>query len=128
MAENLLAGWFELFIMVRSDKKSFKFGQLTMNFEIFKFHSSGLENFLNTENVEFDLLANIENKKDFAKFFLQFEAGIDDFITLSEYEENEDIIFTTQAKKMISTKIGIKDNIPMWINTEWSDHIELLQL
>jgi hypothetical protein len=122
--EIILKSWLELFIMVMTDKKSFKFGQLTMNIEVFRVNDiDKLINFADVTNVKFGLLAKIETKTDFDTFIKTFETNMDDFIPLFDYERLEDVIFTGEARELILKAIG---KGKMWINGEWSDQINLL--
>lgn len=124
MNEIILKSWLELFIMVMTDKKSFKFGQLTMNIEVFRVKDTDkLINFIDINNVKFGLLAKIETKTDFDTFIKTFETNTDDFMSLFDYEKLEDAIFTGEAKELILKAIG---KGKMWINGEWSDQINLL--
>ena len=122
--EIILKSWLELFIMVMTDKKSFKFGQLTMNIEVFRVNDTDkLINFVDINNVKFGLLAKIETKTDFDTFIKTFETNTDDFMSLSKYEILEDATFTGEARELILKAIG---KGKMWINGEWSEQINLL--
>ena len=125
MNEIILESWLELFIMIMTDKKSFKFGQLTMNIEVFEVNDTDrlTMNFVDVSNVKFGLLAKIETKPDFETFLKTFETDTDDFMSLHKYEKLEDIIFTGEARGLISKAIG---QGKMWINGEWSDKINPL--
>jgi len=123
---TILKSWLELFIMVMTNKKSFKFGQLTMDIEVFEVPDAfaATINFVDITNVKFGLLAKIETKTDFDTFLTTFETNTDDFMSLFEYERLEDVIFTGEARGLISKAIG---KGKMWINGEWSDKINLLE-
>lgn len=124
MTDIILESWLELFIMIMTDKKSFKFGQLTMNIEIFEVNDVGITiNFVDVHDVKFGLLAKIETKMDFDTFMKTFETNIDDFMSLSKYQKLEDVTFTGEARELISEAIGPGK---MWINGEWSDKNVLL--
>ena len=120
----ILKSWLELFIMIRTGKKSFKFGQLTMNIEVFEVPDSftATINFVDVNNVKFGLLAKIETKEDFNTFLKTFETHTDDFMSLFKYEKLGNVIFTGEARGLILKAIG-PDR--MWINGEWSDKIDI---
>ena len=122
---NTIESWLELFVMIKN-KNTFKFGQLTMNIEVFEvFEQKKPFCFIDISNVKFGLLAKIETKRDFDKFLETFEANVVDFIPLSDYEKIENATFTGEAKELIlkATGRGIT-----WINSEWSDKVNLQEL
>lgn len=117
--------WLNLFIIVRTvpfmqvlPAACFKFGELSMNIEIED--SKTQKYFVNVEDVEFDLLVSIENKRDLARMFTEFEIEMNDFISLNKYESSENVIFTQKAKNLMYKEIGCST---MWISNRWSDHI-----
>jgi len=119
--------WIELFVMVQTTKDTFKFGQLTMNIEIFEVPGPTVfpVKFADVNDVKFGLLAKITSKEDFAKFLETFEAEIDGFCSFSDYEKIEDITFTGEARELISYSLVSCGVESMWINKEWSDHVDL---
>jgi len=119
----LLRKWLDLFIIVRSRNTTFKFGKIFMNIEIED--SRTQKYFVNVEDVEFDLLTSIENKRDLARMFTEFEIEMNDFISLNKYESLENVIFTQKAKNLMYKEIGNTTYTPLriWINNKWSDHI-----
>ena len=118
----ILKSWLELFVMIKN-KNTFRFGQLTMNIEVFEVSDGNrTDNFVDISNVKFGLLAKIETKKDFDKFLETFEAAVVDFIPLSDYEKLEDVLFTGEAQELILKATG---HGRMWINSEWSDNVNL---
>ena len=132
MDNVLVDSWLELFIMIQTSKNTFKFGQLTMNLEVFEVptETGQLIKFADVNNVKFGLSAKIDSKEDFDKFLKTFEADIDDFISLSDYERIENITFTGEARELISDSWVLISDIwggveSMWINSEWSDHIDI---
>ena len=120
----ILKSWLELFIMVRTGKNSFKFGQLTMNIEVFEVPDAftATINFVDISNVKFGLLAKIGSKAEFDTFLDTFETNTDDFMSLFKYEKLGEVIFTGEARGLILKAIG---QGRMWINGEWSDKVIL---
>ena len=122
---NTIESWLELFVMIKN-KNTFKFGQLTMNIEVFEvFEQKKPFCFIDISNVKFGLLAKIETKRDFDKFLETFETDVVDFIPLSDYEKIENATFTGEAKGLISKATGWGT---IWINSEWSDKVNLQEL
>ena len=123
-SEIILKSWLELFIMIMTNKNIFKFGQLTMNIEVFEIadFDKSIINFVDVNDIKWDLLAKIGSKKDLDVFLETFEAKPDNFILLSDYESIENITFTGEAKELILTAIN---RSRIWINSEWSDNIIL---
>ncbi len=119
MNDIKLKSWLELFIMIMTNKKSFKFGQLTMNIEVFEVNDVEITiNFVDVLDVKFGLLAKIKTHTDFDTFMKTFKTNTDNFMPLSKYQKLENIIFTGEALELILKATGPGK---MWINREWSD-------
>lgn len=133
MNDIIMNSWLELFVMAQSDKDMFKFGQFTMNTEAFKVGSGPptyrMQNFVDVNTVKFGLLAKMDCQQDFDKFAKTFEVEMNDFVSLSEYERIEKFSFTGEAlASMIWALFCNNKGGPMWVNKEWSDHIDIPQM
>jgi len=121
----LLRKSLDFFIIARTKNMTFKFGRIAMNIEIED--SRTQKYFVNVEDVEFDLLASIENRRDLARMFTEYEIEMNDFISLNKYESLENVTFPYKAKNLIYKEIGClyawKYITSMWISNRWSDHI-----
>lgn len=107
----------ELFVMIKIDKDKFVFGQINMNFS----YTDPIESFdINVSDVEFSILAEINNKEELVSFFIQFEIDFTDFITLKEYEYLSTANFSRNGLKKIQK---VTKHQQIWINEAWSDLI-----